>query len=354
MERLQMLRQHLSSNVLHEDFPRTRIFTLNRPERLNSLNYEMIQTISDLINTARNKNFVFQSCTPKAFSAGGDILAIFENPLIILEFYRAELSTIYQVYKQPTETLAILRGLCIGAGNGIAMACKYRVCTETTRFSMPESAVGLVPDAGASYFFSHLSNKSLGLYIMLTGKALDGIDLYWAGLSTHYIPEAQIPIVLEEIKSSSSLHEVLDKYHQPPLQEKSKLLMHLTEIEDIFTDITTIDDLFLNLSINSTPFKNETKLILAKLCPLSLKLALKTFKLGLSRNLKEVLEQDYSFGVQLGYRRSYNFMTAVTKKLVEKVKEDIKWYPEDIKEVTEEMVNTIITNPEGPFLQLES
>eukprot|EP00358_Blepharisma_japonicum_P006235 CAMPEP_0202945776 /NCGR_PEP_ID=MMETSP1395-20130829/7293_1 /ASSEMBLY_ACC=CAM_ASM_000871 /TAXON_ID=5961 /ORGANISM="Blepharisma japonicum, Strain Stock R1072" /LENGTH=269 /DNA_ID=CAMNT_0049646023 /DNA_START=239 /DNA_END=1045 /DNA_ORIENTATION=+ len=269
---------------------------------------------------------------------------------MVPEFYRTELSTIYQIYKLPTETLAILRGFAIGAGNGVAMACKYRVSTETTRFSMPENSIGLVPDVGASYFLTHLPNKALGLYLMLTGKVLSGNDLYWGGITTHYVPEASIPNMLNDIKSSSNLLEVLNKYHQLPTREDSNLIKNLHEIEQVFGDVNTLEEVLMKLSSNPTPFKEQTFAAICKLCPLSVKVAFKSFKLGLNKNFKEALEHDYNIEVQLCYRRSYNYTTAITKKFVEKVKEEIKWYPEHINQVTDEMVDIIIRNPEGPFL----
>lgn len=352
MERLQILNRHLSPKVAHEDHPYSRIITLNRPKALNSLDYEMLQTISILIQQTPEKLFIIQGCTPKSFSAGGDVVATVENPAMVPEFYRTQLSTIYQIYKQPTETLAILRGFAIGAGNGLAMACKYRISTETTRFSMPENSIGLVPDSGASYFLTHLESKALGLYLMLTGKMLDGNDLYWAGMVTHYIPEAQIDNFLNDVKASKTVLEVLNKYHQFPPREQSKLVKNMTEIEAIFGSVNSLQEIIMKLAAKPSPFKDEVLAGIAKLCPLSLHVAFKSFQLGLTKKFKQALEHDYNIVVQLCYRRSYNYTTAVTKKFIEKSKAEIQWYPENINQVTEEMINTIIRNPEGPFLDL--
>ncbi|CAG9330066.1 unnamed protein product [Blepharisma stoltei] len=312
----------------------------------------MLQTLSLLIDQVPNKNLIFQGCDSNCFSSGRDDKAIIENQAMVSEFYRTELCTIYQIYKQPTETLAILRGLSISAGNGIAMACKYRISTETTRFSMPENSIGKVPCAGASYFLTHLHNKPLGLFLMLSGKELDGNDLFWGGISTHYVPESQITNLLNDLKLSNSLIEVLDKYHQFPPREQSNLIRNLYEIEQVFGEVNTVEEILMKLCAKPTPFKEMVLLNICKNCPLSVKVAFKSFKLGLDMNYKEALEHDYNIEVQLGYRRSYNYKTAVTKKLIEKGEDEIKWYPDHVNQVTDKMVDIIIRNPEGPFLEL--
>ncbi len=61
-----------------------------------------------------------------------------------------------------------------------------------TVFAMPECAIGLFPDIGASFFLQRLPGK-LGLWLGLTGARLRGVDVRASGLATHYIPSKLLP-----------------------------------------------------------------------------------------------------------------------------------------------------------------
>jgi len=75
-------------------------------------------------------------------------------------------------YKKPY--IAIINGITMGGGVGLSVHGKYRIATEKTLFAMPETAIGLFPDVGATYFLSRLKGK-LGIYLGLTGHRLKGI-----------------------------------------------------------------------------------------------------------------------------------------------------------------------------------
>lgn len=73
--------------------------------------------------------------------------------------------------------MALINGITMGAGVGLSIHGNYRVATEKTVFAMPEAAIGLIPDVGATYFLPRLKGK-LGLYLGLTGERLKGKEIY--------------------------------------------------------------------------------------------------------------------------------------------------------------------------------
>lgn len=77
------------------------------------------------------------------------------------------------VYKKPY--IAFINGITMGGGVGLSVHGKYRVATEKTLFAMPETAIGLFPDVGGTYFLPRLQGK-LGLYLGLTGHRLKGVE----------------------------------------------------------------------------------------------------------------------------------------------------------------------------------
>jgi len=76
-------------------------------------------------------------------------------------------------YKKPY--IALINGITMGGGAGISVHGKYRIATEKTLFAMPETAIGLFPDVGGSYFLPRLKGN-LGLYLGLTGHRLKGMS----------------------------------------------------------------------------------------------------------------------------------------------------------------------------------
>ena len=69
--------------------------------------------------------------------------------------------------------ITLIDGILMAGGAGISLHGGYRVATENTNFSMPQTAFGYFPDVGTCYLFSRISNK-LGYYLALTGAQLKG------------------------------------------------------------------------------------------------------------------------------------------------------------------------------------
>lgn len=88
--------------------------------------------------------------------------------------FASSLNHFIGTYKKPY--IAIINGITMGGGVGLSVHGKYRIATEKTLFAMPETAIGLFPDVGATYFLSRLKGR-LGIYLGLTGHRLKSITL---------------------------------------------------------------------------------------------------------------------------------------------------------------------------------
>ena len=85
-------------------------------------------------------------------------------------------------------------GFVNGAGCGFSINAEFRITTETTSLSMPESLIGYITNSGASYFFPRKTiNKELGMYLAITGRSVVGEDAYKYGFGTHYIKQQDLP-----------------------------------------------------------------------------------------------------------------------------------------------------------------
>ena len=136
---MERIKQHLSSSLIQQEPSQTSVLvTLNNPKALNSLNVEMIDTISSILHQSieRGQRLVFRG-NGRAFCAGGDVVTIAKDPNHAVEFFAKEFTLFYQISGHPLETVSILDGIVMGGGVGLSQSCKIKVASEKTLWAMP-------------------------------------------------------------------------------------------------------------------------------------------------------------------------------------------------------------------------
>ncbi|KAJ0736853.1 putative 3-hydroxyisobutyryl-CoA hydrolase [Helianthus annuus] len=125
----------------------------------------------------------------KAFSAGGAVSVLLnvsnwkEAAILFSTAYALD----YLIATYAKTQVSLIRGIVMGGGAAFAVHGRFRVVTDDTVFAMPETALGLFPDVGASYYLSRLPGF-FGEYVGLTGARLDGAEMLACGLATHFVP----------------------------------------------------------------------------------------------------------------------------------------------------------------------
>jgi enoyl-CoA hydratase/carnithine racemase len=174
---------------------------LNRPAALNALDLTMVNLVhiamDDFAADPTVHAVVVEAAGNRAFCAGGDVRAIRSQGLNgetqpILEFFTAEYSMNQAIASYPKPFVALIDGLCLGGGIGISVHGSHRIATEHAAFAMPETAIALFPDIGATFFLPRLPGQ-LGMYYALTGARCAGADAVHAGLATHFVPREHLP-----------------------------------------------------------------------------------------------------------------------------------------------------------------
>jgi enoyl-CoA hydratase len=180
---------------------------LDRARALNALDLAMIQQIAQALDDfgadPAIHAVVIDSTSERAFCAGGDVRAIRSHGMNgetqpIRDFFVAEyaLNQAIADYRKPY--IALIDGVCLGGGMGISVHGAYRVATERAAFAMPETAIALFPDIGASYFLPRLPGR-LGMYLALTGARMTGVDAVHAGLATHYVSHDRLADLVDAL-----------------------------------------------------------------------------------------------------------------------------------------------------------
>ncbi len=186
---------------------RNGIITLNRPAALNSLSLDMVRAMTAALRTWRDDASIgavfVHSTSEKAYCAGGDIRFFHQKGLstatdgaaLIEDFFTEEYALNHLIHHYPKPYVALMDGVVMGGGMGIAQAgpqARMRIVTERTKMAMPEVGIGLFPDVGGGHFLSRATGR-LGTYLGVTGAVIGAADAIYAGLADVFIPSSELP-----------------------------------------------------------------------------------------------------------------------------------------------------------------
>ena len=176
---------------------------LNRPEKLNSLTSEMILTLSDLFrgfaSDSSLRAVILTGAGDKAFCVGTDISELAEgDETQALNISKRGQTLCNLIEECPVPVIAAINGLAVGGGCELALACHIRLATENTRFSLPETRLGIMPGYGGTQRMTREVGLSRALEIMLGGREVSAADASRLGLINRIVDRANL---LTEAKS---------------------------------------------------------------------------------------------------------------------------------------------------------
>ena len=304
----------------------TGVITLNRPQALNALNIEMAKQFSETLNKwSKDKNIkrVLLKGEGKHFCAGGDIKKIHlsgNKSDLKKNFFSTEYKLNYEIYNFPKPYMSIWKGVVMGGGVGLSIYGDYKIVTDTTKFAMPETAIGFFPDVGGSYFLSRLKNN-IGLFLGLTGYILNTDEILSLQLGTHYCPVEELDNLIDEYISKGSIKN----FSKTPLNI-STVLDNTNLISECFNgNIQNILNKIKNSSLNDKLYQNITNK-----CPMSLFVTNELIRKGRKKSLKECLEMEFNLSQKMVYRNDFN--QGIDAVLISKTHKP-KWNPELLKDI---------------------
>jgi enoyl-CoA hydratase/carnithine racemase len=156
-----------------------RLVILNRPERLNALDDDLLldalPDTFDALAADSSVRAVVVTGEGRGFCSGADLQCSGfgqASPTEAAAFTRATHRTPVAVRSLPQPTIAAVNGPASGAGFGLALACDLRFANPTAGFGAPFVGMGLVPDYGVSYFLPRIVGTAASLDILLTGRTV--------------------------------------------------------------------------------------------------------------------------------------------------------------------------------------
>ncbi len=165
--------------------------TLNRPDRLNALTFEIYEELRETfraLDTEPEVRAVLLTGVGRAFCSGGDVEeiigALFERDYRgLLEFTRTTGDLILAMLRCRRPIIGALNGTAAGAGAVIACACDVRVASEKAKIAFLFTKVGLSgADMGASWLLPRLVGQGRAMELLMTGDFIDAQEAYRIGL----------------------------------------------------------------------------------------------------------------------------------------------------------------------------
>ncbi len=163
------------------------IVIIDRQDKLNALNADVVQEIGEVFGRLRDDDAVraviLTGAGEKAFVAGADIgeLATM-NSMTGVAVSRAGQEVFRAIELFPKPVLAAVGGYALGGGCELALACHIRVASERARFGLPEVGLGIIPGYGGTIRLARLIGLGRAIELPLTGDRLGAEQAQAIGL----------------------------------------------------------------------------------------------------------------------------------------------------------------------------
>ena len=190
------------------------IVTLNRPERLNALNYQLAVDLEDVVDKIaedEEARSVILTGAGRGFCAGADIKAMVEPGAKKLPIHK-RYTFFNRLEDLEKPVIAAVNGPCNGGGLELALCCDFRIASEEASFGLGEVKLGVIPAAGGTIRLPRLIGPGRAKEFLYFGNRIDGQEAYRIGLVNKTVPAGEL---MDEAKSWAA-----ELAERPPLSLK--------------------------------------------------------------------------------------------------------------------------------------
>ncbi|MEV1288420.1 enoyl-CoA hydratase/isomerase family protein [Micromonospora sp. NPDC049679] len=187
------------------------VVTLNRPEKRNAIDAEMVSALHDVCARLEREPrlLLLTGGSEGIFAAGADIAQLRERGR--LDALAAINSAIFaRIRALPLPTVAAIDGPALGGGAELTYACDLRVCTERAVFGQPEVRLGILAGAGATHRLPALVGEARAKELLFTGRRVNAEEALRIGLVNRTVADPADLLgtahgLLDEIAKASGL-----------------------------------------------------------------------------------------------------------------------------------------------------
>jgi enoyl-CoA hydratase len=340
-----------SPDILFERRGTAGIVILNRPHALNAVTHVMVRALAEQLVTwaddAAVTRVIVMAAGTRAFSAGGDLKAIYElgrsgryDDALTFWWDEYRLNALIKHYRKPY--VALIDGVVMGGGAGISINSSHRVAGDAFRFAMPEVGIGFFPDVGATWFLPRLPGE-LGTYCALTGERLDAADGLGCGIAPHRVRSARFTELIEALCGAVPVDAVLAAFAEEFMEpaDAGALMRRRPDIDRWFK-ANHVEDILASLETNAAAEPGDDGDLARTLAatiraksPLSLKLALALQRRGQTLAFDECMRTEYR--VVSRVVQGHDFYEGIRAVIIDKDQAP-NWQPSALAAVSEDEV----------------
>ena len=184
-------------NLLYEVRESIAIVTVNRPEKLNALNYQIIDELRNVFTSVKKDDSIYAviitGSGDKAFVAGADIKELNTLNCISGKAFAENGQEVFNLIENLGKpVIAAVNGFALGGGCELAMACHIRLASEKAKFGQPEVNLGIIPGYGGTQRLAGLVNSGRAAEYILTGDIIDADEALRIGLVNKVYPHEEL------------------------------------------------------------------------------------------------------------------------------------------------------------------
>lgn len=330
------------------------VVTLNRPKALNALTLGMIRALQPKLEAWATdgavKAVAIKGAGEKSFCAGGDVRAVWQagkdGDALTREFFYEEYKLNRTIHVFPKPYVALIDGIVMGGGIGLSVHGSHRVAGDRTLAAMPETAIGLFPDVGGSWFLPRLPGR-LGLWMALTGARLRAADALYAGVATDYVPAADYgeleaalaQALAEEDDAAAAVDSAIARFASDP--GPAPLAERRAEIDRLFA-ADGVTEILAALKADGGDWAASQLEILESRSPTSMKVTAEQLVRGRGLDFDACMTMEYR--MSQAAMAGHDFYEGIRAVLVDKDHAP-KWQPATLAEVDPEMLEAYFAPP---------
>jgi enoyl-CoA hydratase len=173
------------------------VVTIDRPEKLNALDEQVVRDVGSAFEGLRKdgavRGVILTGAGDKAFVAGADIgqLATMDS-ISGVAVSREGQRVLLDIERFPKPVLAAVGGYALGGGCELALACHLRVASENARFGLPEVGLGIIPGYGGTIRLARLIGLGRAIELTLTGEMISAERAEAIGLVSAVATKAEL------------------------------------------------------------------------------------------------------------------------------------------------------------------
>ncbi len=227
------------------------IITLNRPEALNALSFEIVGEIGDAIAEAGKSDaraLIITGAGDRAFSAGADIKELYGRNLAEQKASAHRGQRLFaQLDDIPIASIALINGYAFGGGMELALACTYRLATPNAKMGLPEIKLGLIPGYGGTIRLPRLIGEGRALDLVMTGRTVGSEEAERIGLVSKIL-DGDAPM-----DAAIAYARQFTCYSLPVLKLARESVMRAL-------DVSVLEGLKIEADLNTLAFQTEDSL----------------------------------------------------------------------------------------------